>query len=218
MLADLDKYTYWEKVDFFFGKVPTDPPFDFYLMSKINYSISPKNAVHFMIKLLKSSKMLPLKYRLLNIDQGFWFLMGVDGVTWCLNDDSVPIRSRKECILAMPTLFKDVFYLDSGRGDDWMMAGHMWWDHFFSYINLDKIDCNINGHSADILISACDAILIMYNQPYKASKQSALHGLEHLKNALWCIKSEELKSILSSWIQKISIAAGIPETQRSGLS
>jgi hypothetical protein len=107
------------------------------------------------------------------VDQAFWFIPGPNGFIWSILSPEVPFEERRDCIRAIPNLFRTVFCDSQG-----MTAGYMWWDSVFSY-------CAIDGKNLatelDVLEEVAAAIVEMTRDECRGARSSGAHGVQHLE-------------------------------------
>ncbi len=126
-----------------------------------------------MTKLFRSSEELLInEYTLEEIDQGFWFISGVNGFMWAFLDDSVDIEDRKNCIYSTQNLFLNLFSkYEIGT------SGYMWWDSVFTYCTFKT---KTIFEDMKILETIIQTIKNIKEQNTDISKLSAEHGIKHL--------------------------------------
>ncbi len=154
-----------------------------------DYECDSMILINYMTKLFRSSEnFLINRYSYEEIDQGFWFIIGVNGFMWALLDESVDWEDRKKCILSVLNLFSDLY-----SKHDIGISGYMWWDSVVSYCTFKGKDL---GTEYMLLETVIFVIKQISKQDSELAKKSSEHGIEHILKMAESINDISIKKLI----------------------
>jgi len=187
MVKNLRTYSFEEWLDFVFYHPNDDNDWSF--DDEWEYTCDGGQLVDYMSILFSSAEEILInKFSFKEIDRGFWFITGVNGFMWVFLDESIPWKSREDCLFLIPKLFSELYAkYDIGS------SGYMWWDSFVTYCAYK--DRNL-GTDLRILRSVVKIIKRMLSQDCEIARESAKHGIVHLLRVADTINDDSVKNFI----------------------
>ena len=104
---DATGYDYEQWIRFAFDH-PLEPKW-WYYTEEFDFVCSPRAVITYYTRLFRAPHASLTVYDDATVDQGLWFVLSQRQLGEWLWDTKLPVRLRRECIAAMPTMFRDFF-------------------------------------------------------------------------------------------------------------
>jgi len=192
MAIDVGELQYQDWLNLVFNHDVTEEPWHFADEWSLTCSNAPRLVGH-LVHLFREPVKATDAFSSAQVDQGLWFIPGPNGFLWSWLDDKTPLSLRIECIQAVESLYSQLFEVRSIGS-----SSYMWWDSVFTY-------CVFNGVSIvdnqNVLTAVVEVIARQLKSQGAATRDAAVHGVEHLIKIIRSTRSQKLRSIVESRIQ-----------------
>jgi hypothetical protein len=180
-LVDPTERSFDEWLEFVFNHPVTDP--EWYRLGEfdLGWAGDPNRFLAFVTQLFQDPDVLLDKYSAEQIDQGFGYLLGLEGLERWIWEKAIDSTLRTECVMSMVNVFERLF-----KNASYSDACYMWWDH------LRYFGKNPDPKVKEAMLKALSQILEIDSQNCQIS---ALHGLGHIKHSE---KSKVIEEFLNS--------------------
>lgn len=168
---DISKLKYEEWIDFVFNHPVEETPWHFAAESAYE-TIDPAKVVAHLTRLFTNPAEILSRYTREQIDQGFWFIPGPNGLMWSILDKRVPWEARRACIRATCDLLEQLF----GQHDIGS-SGYMWWDSLITYSAREGRDVVSDRAVLAEIINTLGQLTKLHSQ---AARDSAQIGRAHV--------------------------------------
>lgn len=162
-----------------------------YFEDSWQYTISGTVAVERLTALFRAPERLEERYREGQLDQGFWFIPGPQGMMWVILDESIPWSARQDCIRSIESLTAKLLCKVAGS------AGRMWWDSLFSYCVCGKKDL---GSDLAVLTEVTRCMVAIARLEDPVARSMSRHGLVQLGRLNLAKTSPELLALYAEGI------------------
>lgn len=168
---DVSALEYEEWVSFVFDHPVDDPPWHF--SDEWAYEVrNPHCVLKHITRLFATAGTIRDQFPLAQLNQGFWFIPGPNGMLWTILLPSIPWEYRKACIQKIISLFDQLLATIKLES-----ATYMWWDSVITYTVWDNKDL---VSDKQVLGEIIDIMARLAKHPSEDVRTSALHGAEHL--------------------------------------
>lgn len=139
-----------------------------YHTEEFSFVCSPRVVIPYYTRLFREPHASLTVYDDATVDQGLWFALSQCQLGAWLWDTKLPVRPRRECVAAMPTMFREFFVARPLENS----ACWMWWDL------LRTFHADPDLRIVEAMVRALEEVLRL---PARHCRMSALHGLGHVR-------------------------------------